>query len=79
MAEVMIMSEIPTQSYHAKYYNNKIKSNPEFYEKERQRVAEYIHNRYFTDPEYKAKILQYKKEHYQKKKEAKNSLNIAQV
>jgi hypothetical protein len=28
----------PTLSYNAKYYNDKIKSNPEFYEKERRRV-----------------------------------------
>ncbi len=41
------------QSYHAKYYNDKIKNNPEFYEKERKRICEYIHNRYFNDEKYK--------------------------
>ena len=40
------MADTPNLSYSAKYYNAKIKSNPEFYEKERKRVCEYIHNRY---------------------------------
>ena len=62
------MSETPKVSNSAKYYNAKIKSNPEFYEKERKRVCEYIHNRYNTDEEYKQKILQQKKEYYQRKK-----------
>ena len=51
--------------YNANYYNAKIKSNPEFYEKERKRVCEYIHNRYNNDEEYKKKILERKKERYQ--------------
>jgi hypothetical protein len=63
------MAETPVISYSAKYYNAKIKNNPEFYEKERRRVCEYIHNRYNNDEEYKQKILQQKKEYYQKKKQ----------
>ena len=63
------MAETPVLSYKAKYYNDKIKSNPEFYEKERRRVCEYIHNRYNNDEEYKQKILQQKKDYYQKKKQ----------
>jgi hypothetical protein len=63
------MTEIPSLSYNAKYYNAKIKSNPEFYEKERKRVCDYIRNRYNTDEEYKQKILQQKKDYYQKKKQ----------
>ena len=59
-----MMTETPTLSFSAKYYNAKIKSNPEFYDKERKRVCEYIHNRYFNDEEYKQKILQQKKEYY---------------
>ena len=55
------MTETPVLSYSAKYYNAKIKTNPEFYEKERKRVCEYIHNRYNTDEEYKQKILQQNK------------------
>ena len=65
------MTETPTDkkpSFSAVYYNNKIKSNKEFYDKERKRVCEYIHNRYTTDEEYKQKILQQKKEYYQRKK-----------
>ena len=65
------METTPTPSYNAKYYNAKIKSNPEFYEKERKRVCEYIHNRYFNDEEYKQRILQQKKEYYQRKKQEK--------
>ena len=65
------MADTPNLSYSAKYYNAKIKSNPEFYEKERKRVCEYIHNRYFNDEEYKQKILQQKKEYYQRKKQEK--------
>ena len=63
------MADTPNLSYSAKYYNAKIKSNPEFYEKERKRVCEYIHNRYTNDEEYKQKILQQKKEYYQRKKQ----------
>ena len=55
-------------SFSAMYYNNKIKSNKEFHDKERKRVCEYIHNRYTNDEEYKQKILQQKKEYYQRKK-----------
>lgn len=65
------MADTPILSYSAKYYNAKIKSNPEFYEKERKRVCEYIHNRYTNDEEYKQKILQQKKEYYQRKKQEK--------
>lgn len=65
------MADTPNLSYSAKYYNAKIKSNPEFYDKERKRVCEYIHNRYFNDEEYKQKILQQKKEYYQRKKQEK--------
>ena len=65
------MEDTPNLSYSAKYYNAKIKSNPEFYEKERRRVCEYIHNRYTNDEEYKQKILQQKKEYYQRKKQEK--------
>ncbi len=61
------MAETPVLSYNARYYNDKIKRNPEFYEKERRRVCEYIHNKYNNDEEYKQKILQQKKDYYQKR------------
>jgi hypothetical protein len=82
------MTETPTDkkpSFSAIYYNNKIKSNKEFYDNERKRVCEYIHNRYTTDEEYKQKILHQKKEYYQRKKleqlekeKIENSANIWQ-
>lgn len=65
------MTENLNVSYSAIYYNAKIKSNPEFYAKERKRVCEYIHNRYTNDEEYKQKILLQKKEYYQRKKQEK--------
>jgi hypothetical protein len=71
MVETPNDNKIAKKSYNAKYYNAKIKSNPEFYEKERKRVCEYIQNRYNNDEEYKKKILQYKKEYYQLKKTEK--------
>jgi hypothetical protein len=73
MTTVMIFEETPKKSYSAKYYNNKIKTEAEFYEKEKKRVSDYIHNRYFNDPEYREKILQQKKEYYLKKKQLKNA------
>jgi len=55
------------------YYNNKIHTNPEFYEREKKRVAEYVKNRYNTDEEYKEKRKEYcrnkMKELYQKRKQ----------
>jgi hypothetical protein len=78
MAEVMNIAEVPKRSNSAIYYNNKIKTDAEFYEKERKRVSEYIHNRYFNDPEYRERILKQKKEYYLKKKELKKSLNTAE-
>ena len=71
MVETPNDNKIAKKSYNAKYYNAKIKSNPEFYEKERKRVCEYIQNRYNNDEEYKKKILQHKKEYYQLKKTEK--------
>ena len=73
MTSVMNIAETPTKSYSAKYYNKKIKTDAEFYEKEKKRVSNYIHNRYFNDPEYREKILQQKKEYYLKKKQLKNA------
>lgn len=56
------------------FYTNKIHNNPEFYEKEKQRVIQYQNNRYKTDEEYKEKRKEYcrlkMKEYYQRKKAA---------
>ena len=61
-------TEAPKKSASAIFYNNKIKTDAEFYEKEKKRVSEYIHNRYFNDPDYREKILKQKKEYYQKRR-----------
>ena len=37
MTSVMNITETPKKSYSAKYYNNKIKTDAEFYEKEKKR------------------------------------------
>jgi hypothetical protein len=56
----------------ARFYNNKITNNPEFYANEKQRVITYMKNRYNTDEEYKEKKKEYSrmkmKELYQKRK-----------
>jgi hypothetical protein len=57
----MTETETPKLSYNAKYYNAKIKTNPEFYEKELRRVCKYIHNRYNTDEEYKQRFYSRKR------------------
>ena len=78
MTDIMNNTETPKKSTSAIYYNNKIKSDAEFYERERKRVSEYIHNRYFNDPEYRETILKQKKEYYLKKKALKKETNIAE-
>ena len=45
------------QSFSAKYYDNKIKTDLEFYAKEKKRVTEYMKNRYATDEEYSNKVI----------------------
>jgi pyrroloquinoline quinone (PQQ) biosynthesis protein C len=56
----------------ARFYNNKIANDPEFYANEKQRVTAYMKNRYNTDEEYKEKRKEYcrikMKELYQKRK-----------
>jgi len=44
------------QSFSAKYYDNKIKNDLEFYAKEKKRVTEIMKNRFATDEEYSNKI-----------------------
>jgi len=62
-----------TKNASKEYYKNKIHTDSEFYEKEKKRVCEYINNRYKNDPEYRERILQQKRESYQRKKEAKKA------
>jgi hypothetical protein len=49
----------------------KIKANPEKYNQEKERISNYIRNKYNSDPEYKQKILERNRQAYQKKQEAK--------
>lgn len=54
-----------------KSYNNKIHTNPEFYEAEKKRVVAYIKHRYATDPEYRENFLRKKRENYAKRQAEK--------
>lgn len=61
--------EAPTYvSYNAKYYDTKIKTDPEFYAKEKKRVIEYIKNRYQNDEEYRQRIREQKRQSYHRRK-----------
>ena len=57
-----------------KYYNNKIHTDAEFYQKEKTRVVDYIKNRYANDPEYRENLLRKKREYYAKRKEEKKKM-----
>lgn len=50
------------------YYNEKVKNNPEEYEKKKVQIKKYMNNRYKTDDEYREKQKQRQREYYQKKK-----------
>jgi len=62
-----------------KYYNNKIHDNPEFYEKEKKRVVNYISNRYRNDEEYRQRVLLQKREAYKRKKELEKQQKLNQL
>ena len=49
-------------------YRNKIHSNPEFYQSEKQRIADYKKNRYANDPEYRQKMKDRARQYYEKQK-----------
>ena len=51
-----------------RFYTKKIHNNPEFYEKEKQRVREYLKNRYINDPDYAEMKKQKSRERYLAKK-----------
>lgn len=61
------------QSYNAKFYQNRIKQDPEFYAREKERVKNYIHNRYQTDEEFKERLRAQKRASYHKMKALKMS------
>ena len=55
----------------------KIKSEAEFYAKEKKRFAEYMNQRYKTDDAYKERIKEQRKASYYGRKEAKMNASIA--
>jgi len=57
----------------ATYMRNYRASNPEFYEREKQRNADYINKKYNEDPEYKERKKKYAIERYYKLKELKKA------
>ena len=63
------------QSFSAKYYDHKIKTDLEFYAKEKKRVNEYMKNRYATDEELKEQ----KKQSYHRRKSMMIPNNQVQV
>ena len=67
------------QSFSAKYYDHKIKTDLEFYAKEKKRVNEYMKNRYATDEEYSNKIKEQKKQSYHRRKSMMIPNNQVQV
>jgi hypothetical protein len=58
-------------SLSAIYYSNKIHTNPDFYQKEKKRIADYMKNRYNTDEAYREKKKKYHRERYQLLKQNK--------
>lgn len=66
------MESVKQQSFSAKYYENKIKNDAEFYGKEKQRVMEYMKNRYATDEEYRNRVKEQKKQSYHRRKALNN-------
>lgn len=68
------METVKEQSSCARYYDNKIKSDAEFYEKEKKRVMDYMRNRYATDEEYRNRVKEQKKQSYHRRKALKNQI-----
>ena len=65
--------EVKTRTIRAIRYDNKIKSDPEFYEKEKKRVLEYMVKRYNNDEEYKQKRRESALKSYYNRKNAQKT------
>jgi flagellum-specific peptidoglycan hydrolase FlgJ len=62
-----------------RFYSNKIRSNPEFYAKEKERIKEYKKNRYNTDPEYAEKVrIRAREGYYIRKSKLQNAYTTAE-
>ena len=67
---------VKEKSPSAKYYEEKIKTDAEFYAKEKKRVALYMKERYKTDAEYRTKIKEQKKASYYRIKETSATIQV---
>lgn len=63
----------------SRFYKNKVNNNPDFYEKEKQRIKEYIVNRYKTDPEFAEKNRKLARDRYYRIKASKQEAFEAQI
>ena len=69
-----------TKEYMKEYIKEYRANRPEFYANELKKNNERTTAKYHSDPEYRAKISQYKKKYYQEKKLAKlESLKIPET
>ena len=68
-----MVEEVKTPTTQSIFYNNKIKTNPEFYEKEKKRVTEYMVKRYNNDEEYKQKRRESALKSYYNRKNAQKT------
>jgi hypothetical protein len=62
----------------SRFYRNKINRDPEFHEREKQRIREYLNNKYKNDPEFVEKTKARNKENYNRKKLANASASSTQ-
>jgi hypothetical protein len=62
--------------YFRDYYNNRVKTDSAFYEKEKSRISEYIRKRFHTDEDFKARCKEAQKRYRQKCKEALKAQKI---
>ncbi len=51
-----------------KYYQKKIREDPEFYAAEKARIKEYKNDRYKTDPEFREKVKQINRDNLRRKR-----------
>ena len=57
----------------SRFYRNKINRDPDFHEREKQRIREYLNNKYKNDPEFVEKTKARRKEYYNKQKLLKSA------
>lgn len=60
-------------NYNAIYKRNLRITNPEFYEKEQNKIKIYLKHKYDTDPEYKLKRQQQARDYYHRMKSLKST------